>query len=207
MLQKIFFLIFTMSANSFAAPLPLMSSDLVLSKANFLFKERGYSLDLLNSEWQISDTKFNQSLSQRAQEDLKSSQSPIAQVQDSVDDIFLVSNLQQKLSINVQNMKKAISLDALTQKHTKEYAQFGFEILGNKKVALGTKNLVLIDLYHRTQKKSIRQAIIGNGLGATSERIAILSCEFTSKEESPDSANSIKNCNAMIQKFAFLESQ
>jgi hypothetical protein len=207
MLQKLLSILLTIPLNLFAAPFPLMSSELVLSKTNFLLKERGYTLDLVNSDWQMSETKFNQSLSKRAQEELKSSQPTALPAHDSVDDIFLVSNLKQKLSINIQTMKKAISLDILTQKHTKEYAQFGFEILGNKKVNLGNKNLVLIDLYHRIQKKSIRQAIIGNGSGTSSDRIAVLSCEFSTKEDNPDSAASIKNCNAMIQKFSFLDVQ
>ena len=188
-----------------AAPAPLMSSELVLSKSNLLMKERGYTLDLENCDWKIQDTKFNQPLVSQTPAAESSGNSPVATTE-LIDEISLTSSLNQKLNIHIQNMKRATNIDSFAQRHTKEYAQFGFEILGNKKVTLGNKTLVLIDLYHRTQKKSVRQAIVGSSITTTSNRIAILSCEFLTKEQnSKDSAASIKNCNDVIQRFAFLE--
>ncbi len=206
MLQFIFQIsIFVLACVSLhAAPAPLMSSQLVNSKSNVLMKERGYSLDLENSEWKIQETKFNLPLISQTTPSNPTDNTPVATTE-LIDELALVSTLNQKLNIHIQNMKKATNIDSFAQRHTKEYAQFGFEILGNKKVSLGTKTLVLIDLYHRTQKKSVRQAIIGSSSSTTSDRIAILSCEFMTKEQSKDSATTIKNCNDIIQRFAFVE--
>lgn len=203
MLQKIHSLVFLlMCSNSTAAPLPLMSSLLVTSKSNHLLRDRGYVLDLDNSAWRLNQTKWNQSLDQRAAEELKTDTIALHEL---TDEISLESTLNQKLSINVQNLKKSSSLDAFTQRHIKEYGQFGFELLGNKKVSLGSKNLVLIDLFHRAQNKSVRQAIVGNNQGPTSNRIAVISCEFMTKDQSTEAAASIKNCNDVIQKFSFAD--
>lgn len=204
---QIFFqstIVFLTSTLLHAAPVPLMSSQLVTSKSNTLIKERGYTLDLENSDWKIQETKFNLPLVSQSSPSSSIENTPVATTE-LIDEIALTSNLNQKLNIHIQNMKKSTSIDSFAQRHTKEYAQFGFEILGNKKVTLGNKTLVLIDLYHRAQKKSVRQAIIGSSISTTSNRIAILSCEFMTKEQNKDSAASIKNCNDIIQRFSFLE--
>ncbi|MFN8944994.1 MAG: hypothetical protein ACK5WZ_10270 [Pseudobdellovibrionaceae bacterium] len=187
---SIFFLLFTIQAA--AAPAPLMSSHLVNSKANVFLKMRGYEINLENLNWNLNATRFPASAA-------------ASKTEEATDDISLLSNLNQKMTISIQKLKKSTKIDLFTQRHVKEYTQFGFEILGNKTITLGNKNLILIDLYHRLQNKSVRQAIIGNEIDSKSNRIAVLSCEFKSKDDSADSAASIKNCNEIIQRFSFVQ--
>ncbi|MFN7903841.1 MAG: hypothetical protein ACK5P5_01530 [Pseudobdellovibrionaceae bacterium] len=189
-LLSTFFLLFTIQAA--AAPAPLMSSQLVNSKANVFLKMRGYEINLENLDWNLNATRFP-------------ALAETSEASETTDDISLLSNLNQKMTISIQKLKKSTKIDLFTQRHDKEYTQFGFEILGNKKITLGNKDLILIDLYHRLQNKSVRQAIIGNEINAKSHRIAILSCEFKSKDDSADSAMSIKNCNEIIERFSFVQ--
>ncbi len=165
--------------SSQAAPLPGMGSSILSAKKQGIpFHVRGYDFNLEASAWDFKKVTLQQQK----------------------DQFQLEVPGQNEARVEVSQLNHNMSFKTFTQKWNKDYYHFGFEILGKKDLLLQGKRTVLVDLFHRKDKKYFRQMIMSAGSeNMKQERVMIVTCSY-----SPDDSATIKNCNEIGSQFSWL---
>lgn len=156
-----------------------MGSSLLTSQnAGIFFHARGYQLSLAETQWNLKKTAFA----------------------DKTDSIHLEVSEKNEAQIEISQLDAKTSLKNFSQKWNKDYYNFGFDILGKKELKIKHNAMLLVDLFHRKEKKNIRQVIISDAGANIEKKVFVLSCTY----DAADSA-SVKNCNDLVMKFGWLK--
>lgn len=160
------------------APIPGMGTS-VLShkKIGIPFHTRGYKFELKTTAWEF--TKVD--------------------LQENKDQFSLEVPGVNEARIEVSELSPQMTVKNYTQKWNKDYYHFGFEILGKKDLRIGEKKVVLIDLFHRKEKKHMRQMIISRTEALDKLQIMVVTCTYE-----PTLKDSIKNCNDLGTQFSWI---
>jgi hypothetical protein len=158
-----------------AAPMPLTSSSLFISKEKGLFRSPiGFSINAAHTDWvQVEKPKDN---------------AYIEAVYRAHDD----ANVQAALTVRVDKTSLPTSLDEYAQKWMKDYPRFGFNILTSKKVRVGAEIGFMLDLVNRDNSKQLRQVLF-----VKEKNVVTLTC----RDDVQNFSRTLKSCNDIMRTF------
>jgi hypothetical protein len=158
-----------------AAPIPLTSSSLFISKEKGLFRSPiGFSLHAAHTNWeQIAPPKNNAYIETiyRASSD---------------------DHVQAALTVRVDETPQKYNLDEYAEKWMKDYPRFGFDILTAKKVKIGEGVGFMLDLVNRDNSKQLRQVLF-----IKRKHVVTLTC----RDDVASFPTTLKNCNEIMRTF------
>lgn len=174
-MRIVFLILFFLCSNVFASPSPATSTSIItdLSKGYFL-SYQGIDIRLDQSAWNIKpgSKPLNYSFSLK-QEDPK---------------------FTGEFSLKLFDQTKKNTIEANTKKWLKEYAQFGFEVLGTKTFTQNSEKGVVIDLFQAASIKQTRQIIFQN-----EKWMAIFTCQDSEKSFK----STLNLCNDLVKNFGW----
>ena len=157
---------------AYAAPHPGMGSSLLVAPERGLFWQRkGFALRTADSGWELSAPQNESSAAVRY---LKPG-SPSA-----------------SLAVQLETLKADLSLENYAKRWIRDYASYGFEILGTQTfLQNGSKGLV-VDLFHKKSDQQLRQILF-----LKNKNIVILTC----KDERKKFTQTLQGCNRISKTF------
>lgn len=194
---------------SFAAPTPgAGSSKLVSPKLGLFRSPLGFQISAGGSGWKLSeppaDNKFiatmyrapedaQPSVGEQIHADLhKDTRKTASAANAQADDGESIGKSIGALTVRVDELKKATTLDKYITRWKKEYPRYGFDVLGAKAFSQNTQKGFVLDLLNRDTKRQMRQVIFMKG-----KKAAILTC----RDESDAFKDTLKACNQIIRTF------
>ena len=103
-------------------------------------------------------------------------------------------DVHPSLTVRVDNLKRAVSLNDYVQQWMRDYPKFGFEVLGSKPFNHNDISGYVIDLKTKTADKQLRQVVF-----VRDRKAVILTC----RDEVNSFAATLKSCNSIIKTFAW----
>ena len=165
------------SLNSVAAPHPgAGSSALTDAKKGYFFPSKNFTVSSGNTNWLVNndDTHSLNQISIR----------------------FNSPNKSGSVSIKTDNLTADFNSESYARRWLKDFAHFGFEVLGSQPFALKKERGFVIDLYHRKKMKQLRQAVF------VKDKTAVI---FTCSDDRSKFSDTLKGCNSIIKSFSWNE--
>jgi hypothetical protein len=160
---------------TFAAPIPGISSLLKAPSKGISFDLKGFYLHPAQTGWELKGdtTPEKGEISVR----------------------FLAPQGTGMLSVKTETLKNSATLESYSKKWIKEYSSYGFDLLGSKPfIQSGTKSLV-IDLFHKKTQQQVRQVIL------LKDKTSVI---MTCSENIQKFEKALKACNSIIRTFRWL---
>jgi hypothetical protein len=154
-----------------------ISSALSSPIAGNFFLSQGFKLGTLDSGWILKSTKdFTASL----------------------DQVFYSHPLHPGAEFSVVNqiLNRPSSLENFSKRWMRDYANYGFEVLGTKSFAENQNRGLVIDLFHRASQKQARQVLF-----VKNPKAVVLTCTQDQKKFS----ETLGACNQMIKNFSWVQ--
>lgn len=169
-------LLFFLSLESLAAPIPATSSSEVISpdKGQFISPE-GFILSAGNSNWIQSE----------APEGIHS----VATVYKGP---VTTRGVQAALTVRVDELQRNSSLKSYIKKWSRDYPRFGFDVLASKPVKVNNQVGYLLDLVNNETKKQLRQVVF-----LKDQKAVILTC----RDHVDSFLINLNGCNEIIRSF------
>lgn len=109
--------------------------------------------------------------------------------------LYLQKGRGAQLRVQNESLRTELSLEAYAKRWMRDYASYGFEVLGTKPFANEEARGLVVDLLHRGTEKQVRQAVF-----LKNKKAVILTCSDSQKSFS----QSLPDCNQMIKSFSWL---
>lgn len=154
-----------------------ISSALGSEVTGNFFLSQGFKLGTLDSGWKLESTKdFMASL------DHVRYQHP--------------SHPGAEFSVVQQVLSRPSNIEAFSKRWMRDYANYGFEVLGTKSFAENQNRGMVIDLFHRASQKQVRQVLF-----VQNQKAVVLTCTQEQKKFS----ETLGACNQMIKNFSWVQ--
>lgn len=101
-----------------------------------------------------------------------------------------------ELSIRTDRLQEDKSLEAYSRRWIRDYASYGFDVLGTKPLQMGGGKALLIDLVQKNKNRQLRQVIFEKD-----RRIAVMTC----LDQSERFEKALESCNRMIRQFEWTD--
>lgn len=174
-MNKILFLILTISVISQSAPYPVTGTSLITDpEEGKFFVSHGFQFNTSKLNWTI--------------------------VPDNKTSIFETfkfaskDNSSAQLTLRKDDLGQHKNLEQYAKKWMKEYPQYGFEILATKNMILGGGDALLIDFVHRTKGQQIRQLVLQKN-----KKVVIMTC----LDDTQKFRTTVTQCNQMMTSFSW----
>lgn len=170
------------SLQVFAAPHPVTSTSVLTDPENGLFFHGfGFRLKNLGSDWKptVPGTSPNFNVVRFEPRQDGSVNGP-------------------ELSIRTDRLQEDKSLESYSRRWIRDYASYGFDVLGTKPLQMGGGKALLIDLVQKNKNKQLRQVIFEKD-----RRIAVMTC----LDQSERFEKSLESCNRIIRQFEWADGQ
>lgn len=152
----------------------MRSSDVLSLETSKYFSFHNFIMPINSKNW-----KINWDSSQLDQIKLDSTQSDKAQ-----------------MSVHISRSDRKLNLSQYAKKWTKEYSQFGFDLMKVQNLNVNNTEMLLIDVYHPKLKKQLRQYIT-----IQSNQVLLVGCQ--SRPEIFSAA--VLNCEESIKQIAWVK--
>jgi galactitol-specific phosphotransferase system IIB component len=177
-----------------ASPYPGMgSSVLVDPQVGAFLTTRGYSLSTRGTSWiPIAESENYQT------DEAEGKSGSLSLLMTSTSADTNATNTETNtatLSLRFDEILSQLKLEIYAKKWAREYAQFGFEILGSQSIQLKGRETLVIDLIQKVKSQKIRQVLIKQ-----EKKVAI----FTCRDHQNQFSKTLPTCNQVIQNFNFL---
>lgn len=164
-----------------AAPFPGMASSVLVNPEYGIFlASQEFRLNTKGTPWRVA-TSF--------------------ETDNSVALRLLLDRPTGQLSLKIESLAPGLKLEAYAKKWVKEYAQFGFEILGSQNLNLQGHEVLVMDLIQKNrdstqEQKQLRQVIIHSP-----KRVAI----FTCNDLKENFLATLPLCNSVVKSFSWAD--
>lgn len=141
------------------------------------FLSQGFKLGTLDSGWTLKSTKdFTASL----------------------DHVRYSHPLHPGAEFSVVNqiLSRPSNLESFSKRWMRDYANYGFEVLGTKSFAENQNRGLVVDLFHRASQKQARQVLF-----VQNQKAVVLTCTQEQKKFS----ETLGACNQMIKNFSWVQ--
>ena len=101
-----------------------------------------------------------------------------------------------QMSVHLSRVERKLSLNQYAKKWTKEYSQFGFDLMKVQNFKVNNSEMLLIDTYHPKLKKQLRQYIT-----IKNDQVLLVGCQ-----SGPEFFNSaVSSCEDSIKQMSWLD--
>jgi len=169
-LTGIFFLVSSLKADVITL---MRSSDILNLESSMYFSFKKFNLPINSKAW-----KINWDSSQLDQLKLESTSSNKAQ-----------------MSVHLSRMERKLNLSQYAKKWTKEYSQFGFDLMKVQNIKVNNSEVLLIDVYHPKLKKQLRQYI-----AIKNDQVLLVGCQ----SQPEVFASAVESCEESVKKMSWL---
>lgn len=176
-LQGPLFAVLLIPFTSYGAPSPGAGSSLLVAPEMGLFWQRqGFLLKSGATGWSLG--------------------SPTAEGEDQEVRYIRTNSKTASLAVKTETIKTDLSLENYAKRWMKDYANYGFDVLGTKTFYQnGTKGLV-IDLVHKKSEQQLRQVLF-----LKNRKAVILTC----KDQQKTFQQTISGCNQISKSFEWVD--
>jgi hypothetical protein len=167
-------------STSFAAPHPATSTSVLTDPAKGLFFHGfGFRLKSLGGDWKptVPGTTSNFNVVRFEPREDSSGAAP-------------------ELSIRTDRLQEDKSLESYSRRWIRDYASYGFDVLGTRPLQMGGGKALLIDLVQKTKNRQLRQVIFEKD-----RRIAVMTC----LDQTDRFDKALESCNRMIRQFEWAD--
>jgi hypothetical protein len=166
------FIFFPLSA--FTSPVPALGSSALSNPSKaYIFHMKGFSLNPANANWKISKNESHKEISAT----------------------FSNGKTTGVFSVKTETLVAPTSVEHYSKRWIRDYAFFGFDVLGAKPFNLGSARGYVIDLYHKKQNKQVRQVIF------LKEKTSVI---LTCADELAPFKDTLNSCNSVVRTFSWL---
>jgi len=156
-----------------AAPFPGMGSSKLTSKSGIIqIHQKGFQISTPQPIWSILPNET----------DLKNE----------INFNFLKEKTNATFSLKTETLNSPLSLEVYSKKWIREYASFGFDLLGTKPYIQNQAKALVIDLFHKNLNKKIRQVIF------IKEKISVI---MTCTDQTENFEKTLPECNSIFRTF------
>lgn len=174
------FMLSLMTLKSYAAPHPGMgSSALVAMENGFFWNREGFTMNIKSRDWILDENLANENQISLVERPLNPTQ----------------GSASGSLLVKVDNLKAEVSLESYAKKWMKDYANYGFELLGSQTLEINKTKGLLIDFHHKKSFQQIRQVLFLRG-----RKMVLITCSDDKKRF----AAVLPRCNQAIQTFNWI---
>ena len=163
---------------SWSAPHPATSSSTLIGvDKGLFFSQYGFSLNAKSANWKLVEKGPPESLNEarfRPKDELS----------------------EASLAVRVDLLKEPNTLEQYAKKWIRDYAGYGFTVLGNKTFSHSGYHGYVVDLVHNTKQKQVRQVLYVKGRQAV-----ILTCSDDKKSFN----SNLKSCNEIARSFEWTQ--
>ncbi len=169
-----------MTLESYAAPHPGMgSSSLVSIEKGFFWNREGFTMNVRKEDWILDEVLANENQVSLVEKPNRANQ----------------NTPTGSLLVKVENLKTELTLENYAKKWMKDYANYGFELLGSQPLELNKSKGLLVDFHHKKSFQQIRQVLFLRG-----RKMVLITCADDKKRFT----NLLARCNQVIQTFNWL---
>ena len=100
------------------------------------------------------------------------------------------------LSVRVETLRQEMTLENYAKRWTKDYPNYGFDVLGTRAFGLGKAKGLVIDLDHKKMGQQLRQILF-----LKDKKVVLLTC----KDAAAKFEATLKGCNQISKSFEWTE--
>ncbi len=156
-----------------AAPFPGMGSSKLTSNGNLIqIPQKGFQISTGKTKWSVLplETEMKKEVAFRFQDE----------------------NSMATLSLKTETLNQPTSIEAYSKKWIREYASFGFDLLGSKPFTQSQSKALVIDLFHKKLQRQTRQVIF------LKEKTSVI---LTCTQDVESFQKILPECNSIIRTF------
>jgi hypothetical protein len=170
----VLFFICLVSSETYAAPYPAAGSSALVSIDKGLFLlTKGFTVRAKSPEWSLQNSGDEE---EQANYRLQKKNSHTA-----------------SLSLRSEMLKTELSLESYAKRWMKDYANYGFDMLGTKPFQQNQQSRgLVVDLFHKKSDQQLRQVLFMRG-----KRVVIFTCKDTKK----NFTSTLESCNEVAKTF------
>lgn len=164
-----------LSVKTFASPVPALGSSALSNPSKaFMFHLKGFSLNPSLANWKLSKSESSGEISA---------------------DFANAKNSSGSFSVKTETLANTTNVEHYSKRWIRDYAFFGFEVLGARPFNQGMARGYVIDLFHKKQNKQVRQVVF-----LKDKTSVILTCT----DDESKFKDTLNSCNSAVKTFEWL---
>lgn len=163
-----------LSVKTFASPVPALGSSALSNPSKaYMFHLRGFSLRPSSANWKLAKSESASEISVN----------------------FENAKTSGSFSVKTETLSNVTNVEHYSKRWIRDYAFFGFDVLGARPFNQGTARGYVIDLFHKKQNKQVRQVVF-----LKDKTSVILTCT----DDQNKFKDTLNSCNSAVKTFEWL---